>query len=534
MEKALLRKLSFVAVLLIGPILASVALAQNTVHLNQLPAATAPTGTELVPIWQGTKTVAATVTQIANTSAVAVQGPSSSTVGNLLSFSSTNGKFATDSGIPLANVVTLTGLQTLANKSLTAPVISTISNTGTLTLPTVTDTLVGRTTTDTLANKTLASPIITGSFTATGLVTNADMANSSMTLAGHSVSLGGTQTFAASDLTNGTTGTGSIVLAASPAFSGTVTFPGGGAASSAGFSGLAKLGIGMSPSNILDITQSQNAASMASMLNATTGGAAYAAFQVKADETTGLRLIQTSTTYNTDVVNATDPVKSASASQLVGGRAGGVVIAAANGPIRFYSNSLTSETARFDTNGRFLMGEASVSGNLARMEVVGGGSTSWFHTTDGATGAAAIMGQIDNTANFLAYWKYGATNVGTITTNGTSTTYGTTSDVRLKRDLGVATSTFVLRRTKVHDFDWKKTGKRDLGVFAQEAYKVKPMAVKVGGTDPNKNPWQVDYSKFVPDLIVGWQNHEKRIVQLERENAELQREVKALMRRTHH
>lgn len=50
--------------------------------------------------------------------------------------------------------------QTLTNKTLTAPVISTISNTGTLTLPTSTDTLVGRATTDTLTNKTLTSPTI--------------------------------------------------------------------------------------------------------------------------------------------------------------------------------------------------------------------------------------------------------------------------------------------------------------------------------------------------------------------------------------
>jgi hypothetical protein len=46
--------------------------------------------------------------------------------------------------------------QTLTNKTLTSPVISTISNTGTLTLPTSTDTLVGRATTDTLTNKTIS------------------------------------------------------------------------------------------------------------------------------------------------------------------------------------------------------------------------------------------------------------------------------------------------------------------------------------------------------------------------------------------
>ena len=53
------------------------------------------------------------------------------------------------------SAVTLTGTQTLTNKTLTAPTISTIKNSGTLTLPTLTDTVVARTTTDTLTNKTL-------------------------------------------------------------------------------------------------------------------------------------------------------------------------------------------------------------------------------------------------------------------------------------------------------------------------------------------------------------------------------------------
>jgi len=52
---------------------------------------------------------------------------------------------------------TLAGSEVLTNKELTSPVISSISNTGTLTLPTSTDTLVGRDTTDTLTNKNLTS-----------------------------------------------------------------------------------------------------------------------------------------------------------------------------------------------------------------------------------------------------------------------------------------------------------------------------------------------------------------------------------------
>lgn len=67
-----------------------------------------------------------------------------------------------------STVATLTGSQTLTNKTLTAPVVSTISNTGTLTLPTSTDTLVGRATTDTLTNKTISA----SSNTLTGVINN--------------------------------------------------------------------------------------------------------------------------------------------------------------------------------------------------------------------------------------------------------------------------------------------------------------------------------------------------------------------------
>jgi hypothetical protein len=52
--------------------------------------------------------------------------------------------------------------QTMTNKTLTTPTIAQILNgAGTLTLPTSTDTLVGRATTDTMTNKTLTTPTLT-------------------------------------------------------------------------------------------------------------------------------------------------------------------------------------------------------------------------------------------------------------------------------------------------------------------------------------------------------------------------------------
>ena len=71
--------------------------------------------------------------------------------------SGNNVTFAIDS-----TVATKTGTETFTNKTLTSPVISSISNTGTLTLPTSTDTLVGRATTDTLTNKTVTGSKLKG------------------------------------------------------------------------------------------------------------------------------------------------------------------------------------------------------------------------------------------------------------------------------------------------------------------------------------------------------------------------------------
>jgi hypothetical protein len=87
----------------------------------------------------------------------------------------TSGKldqFATTTSAELAGVISNeTGSGSLVfgtSPSLTTPSFSSIVNTGTLTLPTSTDTLVGRATSDTLTNKILTLPILT-SYTVAGL-----------------------------------------------------------------------------------------------------------------------------------------------------------------------------------------------------------------------------------------------------------------------------------------------------------------------------------------------------------------------------
>jgi hypothetical protein len=107
-----------------------------------------------------------------------------------------------------STVATLTGSQTLTNKTLTLPTIgatgavfngstsgtttvlaTAIAGTTTLTLPAATDTLVGKATTDTFTNKS-----ISGSTNTLSNIGNSSLTNSSVTIGSTAVSLGATVT----------------------------------------------------------------------------------------------------------------------------------------------------------------------------------------------------------------------------------------------------------------------------------------------------------------------------------------------------
>ena len=73
--------------------------------------------------------------------------------------------------------------------------------------------------------------------------------------------------------------------------------------------------------------------------------------------------------------------------------------------------------------------------------------------------------------------------------------------------------------TIIHDFEWKENGVKARGVFAQEAINVNPTAVSVGEDELNEEgfpirPWCVDYSKYVPDIIVYCQQLNKTVQDL--------------------
>ena len=124
---------------------------------------------------------------------------SSNTITNIGNSSLTNSSITIGS----TNVSLGGTASTVAGLTLTSPTISQITNTGNLTLPTTTDTLVGRATTDTLTNKT-----ISGSNNTLSNIGNAALTNSSVTVNGVNIALGGSGTISSANFNALTIGTG--------------------------------------------------------------------------------------------------------------------------------------------------------------------------------------------------------------------------------------------------------------------------------------------------------------------------------------
>lgn len=116
----------------------------------------------------------------------------------------------------------------------------------------------------------------------------------------------------------------------------------------------------------------------------------------------------------------------------------------------------------------------------------------------------------------VGYFTYNGTLVGSIASTSTATSYNTTSDERLKKDIADApASGAVIDAMKVRSFTWRASGERVThGFIAQELHQVAPDAVTVG--DDDKVPyWSGDWSKLVPLMVKELQDLRRRVADLE-------------------
>jgi hypothetical protein len=195
--------------------------------------------------------------------------------------------------------------------------------------------------------------------------------------------------------------------------------------------------------------------------------------------------------------------------------AGGLSLAAlhATGAMRFYSNGV--ERARILPTGEVLVGATATVGPFPNIMGIAGDGNARQHLVLQNTNVAG-----NTTTSFLYFVNPSNAGCGSVAqTSATTVAYNTTSDARLKDDAGRAMDLAALAAVVVHDFTWTGDGRRDRGIFAQEAAQVFPRAVTVGSDETTADgtlahPWMTDYSKFVPDLIVGWQQHEADLAAL--------------------
>jgi hypothetical protein len=112
-------------------------------------------------------------------------------------------------------------------------------------------------------------------------------------------------------------------------------------------------------------------------------------------------------------------------------------------------------------------------------------------------------------ATQISFRDDGDNEVGSIKSSGSATFYNTSSDYRLKQNEKDFNGLDLVDNIKVYDFEWKKDGGKDYGVFAHELQEIVPEAVS--GEKDGEEMQGVDYSKLVPILLKSIQELKQEI-----------------------
>jgi hypothetical protein len=164
-------------------------------------------------------------------------------------------------------------------------------------------------------------------------------------------------------------------------------------------------------------------------------------------------------------------------------------------------------------NGYLLVG-TSTSGGY-KSEFYGGDNyTMLINQNSGVTSSIplSINHFASSGAIRLIVFSSAATEVGSITTNGTTTSYNIMSDYRLKEDLKDFNGLSLINSIKTYDYKLKSNNERMFGVLAHELQTVLPYSV-TGDVD-GENYQGVDYSKIVPLLVKAIQELNTKIENL--------------------
>lgn len=195
----------------------------------------------------------------------------------------------------------------------------------------------------------------------------------------------------------------------------------------------------------------------------------------------------------------------------ISGNWGKAVVLLDYGRIRFFTNpadtvaygsSYTpSERVRIESDGSFLVGTTSTFA-ACRATIKGAGNTLTVWEQNGSS-AAALICRVDNVGGRLTTYNYLGADVGTVTTNGTTTSYNTSSDYRLKENIQPMTGALArVALLKPVTYTWKADGSAGEGFIAHELAEVCPQAVtgEKDAVDAQGNP---QYQGIDVSFLVG-------------------------------
>jgi hypothetical protein len=189
----------------------------------------------------------------------------------------------------------------------------------------------------------------------------------------------------------------------------------------------------------------------------------------------------------------------------------------------FGTNS--NEKMRLDINGNLNIGSSSnITGN-SRLSVVNTNSAEWVLALQvGNTTNGVLITNVSGTAGYSAmiFYNNGTSysTCGSISVTGSSTSFNTSSDYRMKENINTLTTGLAtIGALKPVTYDWISTQEKGEGFIAHELAEVIPLAVfgekDAVDKDGKIQPQGVDYSKIVVHLVAAIQELSAKVAALE-------------------
>ena len=173
-----------------------------------------------------------------------------------------------------------------------------------------------------------------------------------------------------------------------------------------------------------------------------------------------------------------------------------------------------SERAKLSSSGNLMIGKSSINTDTTGVECRAGGLL--VATRDNAVVSVINRKSSDGAA---MQFRKDNTTVGSVSVTGSATTYNTSSDARLKDDIGDFDGLGIVEQLNPRKFVWKSDGQEDIGLYAQEVKELVPNAV----SETEEGYYQMDYSKLVTPLIKAIQEQQEQIEELKQEIKELKK-----------